>query len=326
MDDDNDGIYDTAEGSGDTDGDGIPNYLDSDSDNDGCSDAKEAGFTDANADGMVDGTGVAANGTVIGSDGYTNPADADKNGVADYREAGPDSDGDGIADACEVTDPGDPLNDNDEDGIEDAIDLDDDNDGILDTEEGDADTDGDGIVDSKDADSDGDGCFDVVEAGFTDANNAGIIDGTGIASDGTVLGSDGYMIPIDADNNGISDYQEAGPDSDNDGIADACDENGENPGISKETDIFNVIDAENPTFFIKGIEEYPNNTLSVYNRWGVLVYATSGYNNTWTGISMRGHTISRGEQLPTGTYFYSLDLGDGTKLIVGWLYINQKQN
>ena len=59
---------------------------------------------------------------------------------------------------------------------------------------------------------------------------------------------------------------------------------------------------------------------------GVLVYATSGYNNTWTGISMRGHTISRGEQLPTGTYFYSLDLGDGTKLIVGWLYINQKQN
>ncbi len=300
--------------------------MDSDSDGDGCSDAKEAGFTDANADGMVDGTGVAANGTVIGSDGYTNPADADANGVADYREAGPDSDGDGIADACEVTDPGDPLDDNDEDGIEDAIDLDDDNDGILDTEEGDADTDGDGIVDSKDADSDGDGCFDVVEAGFTDANNAGIIDGTGIASDGTVLGSDGYMIPIDADNNGISDYQEAGPDSDNDGIADACDEDGEKPGISKETDIFNVIDAENPTFFIKGIEEYPNNTLSVYNRWGVLVYATSGYNNTWTGISMRGHTISRGEQLPTGTYFYSLDLGDGTKLIVGWLYINQKQN
>ena len=42
-----------------------------DSDNDGCSDAKEAGFTDANADGMVDGTGIDADGTIIGSDGYT---------------------------------------------------------------------------------------------------------------------------------------------------------------------------------------------------------------------------------------------------------------
>ena len=56
LDDDNDGIYDTAEGDGtaDTDGDGIPNYLDTDSDGDGCSDAK-AGFTDADDDGMVDG-------------------------------------------------------------------------------------------------------------------------------------------------------------------------------------------------------------------------------------------------------------------------------
>ena len=91
VDDDNDGIYDTAEGSGDTDGDGIADSRDTDSDNDGCSDAKEAGFTDANADGMVDGTGIAANGAVIGSDGYTNPSDTDANGVADYREAGPDS-------------------------------------------------------------------------------------------------------------------------------------------------------------------------------------------------------------------------------------------
>ena len=41
----------------DTDGDGTPDYLDTDSDGDGCSDAKEAGYTDANNDGEVDGTG-----------------------------------------------------------------------------------------------------------------------------------------------------------------------------------------------------------------------------------------------------------------------------
>ena len=149
---------------------------------------------------MVDGTGIAANGAVIGSDGYTNPADADANGVADYREAGPDSDGDGIADACDSQDPAGL--DTDGDGIEDSVDLDDDNDGILDIEEGDVDTDGDGIVDSKDMDSDNDGCSDAKEAGFTDANADGMVDGTGVAADGTIIGSDGYTTPLDVNNNG----------------------------------------------------------------------------------------------------------------------------
>ena len=67
LDDDNDGIYDTAEGDDtiDTDGDGIPNYLDLDSDGDGCSDVKEAGYTDLDNDGIIDGDGIASNGTVI---------------------------------------------------------------------------------------------------------------------------------------------------------------------------------------------------------------------------------------------------------------------
>ena len=41
----------------DTDNDGTPNYLDRDSDWDGCYDVNEAGFTDANKDGILDGTG-----------------------------------------------------------------------------------------------------------------------------------------------------------------------------------------------------------------------------------------------------------------------------
>ncbi|WP_189663078.1 ice-binding family protein [Polaribacter sp. IC073] len=41
IDDDNDGLLDTAETANDTDNDGIPNYLDTDSDNDGCADAIE---------------------------------------------------------------------------------------------------------------------------------------------------------------------------------------------------------------------------------------------------------------------------------------------
>ncbi len=53
LDDDNDGILDTVEGTDtdgdgipddDADGDGVPNHLDTDSDNDGCLDSEEAGY------------------------------------------------------------------------------------------------------------------------------------------------------------------------------------------------------------------------------------------------------------------------------------------
>ena len=67
----------------DTDNDGIPNHLDTDSDGDGCYDVLEAGFTDANNNGQVN-PGIIANGTVAGSDGYVTPADLDNNGVVDF--------------------------------------------------------------------------------------------------------------------------------------------------------------------------------------------------------------------------------------------------
>ena len=145
---------------------------------------------------IVDGTGINANGTVLGSDGYGIPTDQDNNGIADHLDPNNDQ-------ACN--------GDSDGDGIVDAIDLDDDNDGILDTSEGDdtVDTDGDGIPNYLDLDSDGDGCPDVQEAGYTDANNDGILDGTSIAADGTVVGGDGYGIPADTNNNGIYDYLDA---------------------------------------------------------------------------------------------------------------------
>lgn len=58
---------------GDTDGDGTQDYLDLDSDNDGCPDAVESGGTDPDGDGRL-GTSpvqVDANGQVVGQGGYT---------------------------------------------------------------------------------------------------------------------------------------------------------------------------------------------------------------------------------------------------------------
>ncbi len=50
----------------DTDNDGVPNYLDLDSDNDGCNDVSESGGVDANSDGILDGTGIDGSGRVTG--------------------------------------------------------------------------------------------------------------------------------------------------------------------------------------------------------------------------------------------------------------------
>jgi large repetitive protein len=66
IDDDNDGVLDTDEGSPslDTDGDTVPNYLDLDSDGDGCSDAFEAGaITDVAANYVFTGI-VGTNGLI----------------------------------------------------------------------------------------------------------------------------------------------------------------------------------------------------------------------------------------------------------------------
>ena len=108
------------------------------------------------------------------------------------------------------------LPDNDKDGVADIYDLDDDNDGIFDMDEGMDDIDGDGIINSFDLDTDGDGCNDVIEGGFSDDDNDGIlcnspviVDSLGvvIACDGQPLDS-GYTDPVDLDDNGIKDYKE----------------------------------------------------------------------------------------------------------------------
>ncbi|CAM1335044.1 conserved protein of unknown function [Tenacibaculum aestuariivivum] len=87
-------------------------------------------------------------------------------------------------------------------------------------------------------------------------------------------------------------------------------------------------DGENDVFFISCIDlpKYANNHVEIFNRWGNTVYKASGYNNkdvAFRGISNGRATLSVDEELPPGTYYYVIDLGDGSKVKVGWLYINR---
>jgi len=80
-------------------------------------------------------------------------------------------------------------------------------------------------------------------------------------------------------------------------------------------------DGDNDLFRIDCIENYPNNILNVYNRYGVEVYRKRAYQNDWDGTANVNSPINQDNKLPTGTYYYTLDLGDGSKAKTGWIYI-----
>ena len=62
-------------------------------------------------------------------------------------------------------------------------------------------------------------------------------------------------------------------------------------------------DNNNDTWTLKNIQSFPNCTVEIYNRWGSLVWKSTGYNLEWDGSNFRN-----GEGLPDGTYFYIIDL------------------
>jgi gliding motility-associated-like protein len=81
-------------------------------------------------------------------------------------------------------------------------------------------------------------------------------------------------------------------------------------------------DNVNDVFFIRGIHRYPKNSIVIFNRWGDKVYTKDNYQNTWDGTATVGIHVGQNE-LPIGTYFYVLDLGDGSKVIKGTIYLNR---
>ena len=69
-------------------------------------------------------------------------------------------------------------------------------------------------------------------------------------------------------------------------------------------------DGINEYWKIEGIEEFPENIVSIYNRWGNKVFQINDYNNTsnkFTGEANQLTGLGAGK-LPAGTYFYVIEI------------------
>jgi gliding motility-associated-like protein len=273
-----------------------------------------------------------------------------------------DIDGDSVIDAldnCPSLANNEQL-DNDSDGDGDACDDDDDNDGVLDTEDAfpfdeteDTDTDEDGTGDNADTDDDNDGYSDDVESAEgtepfdensfpLDYDADGIPDSTDTDddNDGTLDTDDAFPLDetedTDTDNDGTG--NNADTDDDNDGFTDAEEsakgtdaldatsfpvaEEAEKiapaiPGIVPAEAFTPNGDGINDTWVVPGIDNYPNNVVKVYNRWGHEVFTAGNYQNNW-----EGNQNGNGTLLPAGSYYYIVELGNGSAPLQGWIFIN----
>jgi len=77
-------------------------------------------------------------------------------------------------------------------------------------------------------------------------------------------------------------------------------------------------DGKNDTWFIKNIDLFPNNTVTVFDHSGKVLYAKKGYSNDWDGNY-------NGQPLKEDTYYYVIDLGPGDKKIKGYITVLKKR-
>jgi gliding motility-associated-like protein len=76
-------------------------------------------------------------------------------------------------------------------------------------------------------------------------------------------------------------------------------------------------DNINDYWEIEHIDYFQGNSLKIFNRWGNEVYSASPYLNGWHGQS------NKGIDLPDGTYYYILKLGNGTEEETGYVIIHR---
>lgn len=80
-------------------------------------------------------------------------------------------------------------------------------------------------------------------------------------------------------------------------------------------------DGYNDILYFEGLDQYSNNSIRIFNRYGQLVYEASPYKNDWDGTYKETNEI-----LPDGTYYYFLNMEEGVKNIKGYITILSEGN
>ncbi|MEX2483626.1 MAG: HYR domain-containing protein [Brumimicrobium sp.] len=111
--------------------------------------------------------------------------------------------------------------------------------------------------------------------------------------------------------------EESGIDLDFDMIDDACDDDVNTTEVIVPSGFTPNGDGINDMLIIPGLDGYTNIHLTIFNRYGNLVYESEQYENDWDGTSSKN-----GMELPDGTYFFVLDLDEGERQN-GYIHINR---
>jgi gliding motility-associated-like protein len=75
-------------------------------------------------------------------------------------------------------------------------------------------------------------------------------------------------------------------------------------------------DGINDDWNISGLSGYSNPSIAIHNRWGVLVFYEEPFLGQWNTKSNRGWLYRPEEKIPTGTYYYILQLNDASQTIL----------
>lgn len=73
-------------------------------------------------------------------------------------------------------------------------------------------------------------------------------------------------------------------------------------------------DGVNDQWLIEGIHLFPDAKINVFNRWGQIIYSSRGNGEPWDG------TLNN-NQLPSGTYFYTIELDSNNEPYTGLVTI-----
>ena len=288
LDDDNDGILDTLETNADFDQNGKINSLDLDSDGDGCYDVIEAGLIDPDKDGLLGTSPVMVDefGKVISALGYLSPADLNQSGEYDFIE---------LPQTIQITKQplplmvvfvGKDMTINIELNTESNVNI---QWQILQPD---------------------------INSSWVDLEETDFFQGVNTRS----------LMLIDPDETtvklkfrakiGSSDYQ-CGP------LLFSNETNFDYQPLEIPNAFSPNNDGMNEKLEIRGLGKFPKHQLTIYSRWETVIIQEAPYENDWGGEQRLGFPKNNGGDLPEGTYFYILDLGNGQSPFKGFIYLKR---